>query len=175
MRLGIEGERLRRTPRAESRRCASGVDVALQPPDHDVLDAPAHRRAHLAAAGEAHRIEHFQQPRERACVAVVGRGREEQAVLELRRQEAQHPAQLVVFAEGRGHQVVALVDDQQVPGQVRRALRRAAGGEELLEYVGLTEIVVRGDDAAERAPGRGVHAEAAAQALGPLAVHDLEP
>ena len=112
VRLGIEGERLRRTPRAESRRCASGVDVALQPADHDVLDAPAHRRAHLAAAGEPHGIEYLQQPRERARVAVVGRRRKEQAVLELRRQEAQHPAELAVLAEGRGHQVVALVDDQ---------------------------------------------------------------
>ena len=35
--------------------------------------------------------------------------------------------------------------------------------------------MVGGDDAAERAPGIRVHAESAAQALGCLAVHDLEP
>ncbi len=128
---------------------APRIDVPFQPANHHVLDAPAHGRAHLAGAGEAHRVEHLQQAGEGAGVAVVRGGGEEQPVLELRRHQAQHPAQPAVLAEGRGHQVVAFVDDQQVPGQVRGALRGAAGGEELLQHVGLTQVVKGGDDAAE--------------------------
>ena len=108
-------------------------------------------------------------------MAVVRGCGEEEPVLELRRHESQHAAKLAVFAERRRHQVVALVDDQQVPGQMRRALRGTAGGVELLLHIGLAQVVVGGDDAAERAPGIRVHAESAAQALGCLAVHDLEP
>ena len=95
-------------------------------------------------------------------------------MLELRRKESQHSAKLAVLAEGRRHQVVALVDDQEVPGKVRRSLGSAAGREELLQDVGLAQVVIGDDDAAERAPGARVHAEPAAQALGLVAVHDLE-
>ena len=80
---------------------------------------PPHRGAHLAGAGEAHRVEHLQEPRERARVSVVGRGGEEEAVLELRSHQPQHAAQLAVLAERRGHQVVAFVHDQQIPGKMR--------------------------------------------------------
>ena len=174
-RFDVKGERLRRKPGTEARGTAPGVDVAFQPADHHVLCAPAHGGAHLGGAGEAHRIEHLQEPGERARVPVVGGGGKEEAVLELRRHQAQHAAELAVFAERRRHQVVALVDDQQVPGKMWRSLRRAAGGQKLLKHVGLSQVVIRGDDAAERAPGRGVHAEPAAQALRPLAVDHLEP
>ena len=47
---------------------------------------------------------------------LCGVAEEKEAVLELGRHQTQHSAQLAVFAEGRRHQVVALVDDQQVPG-----------------------------------------------------------
>ena len=95
-------------------------------------------------------------------------------MLELRSYQTQHSAKLAVFAEGRRHQVVALVDDEQIPGQMRRAFRGAAGRPELLQHVRLAQVVVGGDDAAERAPRIRIHAEPAAQALGFLAVHHLE-
>ena len=57
---------------------------------------------------------------------------------------------------------------------MRGALGGAAGGEELLQHVGLTQVVVGRDDAAERAPRIRVHAEPAAQPLGFPAVHHLE-
>ena len=173
-RVEVEGQGPRRVAGAEAWGGAPRVDVAFQPADHHVLDAPAHGGAHLARAGEAHRVEHLQQAGEGAGVAVVRGGGEEQPVLELRRHQAQHPAQVAVFAEGRRHQVVAFVDDQQVPGQMRGALRGAAGGEEVLQHVGLAQVVEGGDDAAGRAPGVHVHAEPAAQALGLLPVHHLE-
>ena len=151
------------------------VDFAFQPANHHVFDSTSHGRVHLARSGEAHRIEHLQQTGERAGVAVVRGCGEEEPVLELRRHESQHAAKLAVFAERRRHQVVALVDDQQIPRQVRGALGGAAGRQELFQHIGLAQVVVGGDDAAERAPGIRVHAEPAAQALGCLAVHDLEP
>ena len=107
-------------------------------------------------------------------MAVVRGGGEKEPVLELRCEEPQHSAKLAVLAEGGRHQVVALVDDEEVPGKMRRSLRRAAGGEELLQDVGLAEVMVGGDDMAERAPGVRVHPEPAAQALGLVTVHDFE-
>ena len=133
-RIGIEGQGLRRMAGAEARgeaslpqgvspraprRKAPRVDVAFQPANDHIIDAPAHGGVHLARAGEAHRIEHLQQARERARVAVVRGGGEKEPVLELRRHKTQHPAKLAVLTERRRHQVVALVDDQQIPGQMR--------------------------------------------------------
>ena len=57
---------------------------------------------------------------------------------------------------------------------MRGILRGAAGGEELLQHVGLTQVVVGRNDTAERAPRIRVHAEPAAQSLGFPAVHHLE-
>lgn len=107
-------------------------------------------------------------------MAVVGRGAEEQAVLELGRQQAQHAAQIAVVAERRGHQVVAFIDDEQIPGQVRRTFRRPAGGQELGENILLPQVVIGGDDAAEGTPGVRVHAKAAVQRVGLGPVHEVE-
>ena len=74
-------------------------------------------------------------------------------MLEARRDDAKHATQVAVLAERRRHQVVALVNDQQVPRQVRRALRRVRRGKELLEDVVLPQVVIGRDDAAEGAPG----------------------
>ena len=95
-------------------------------------------------------------------MAVVRRGGEEQAVFEAGSDQPQHLTQLAVVAEGRGHQVVAFVDDQEVPGKPGRPVVRLAGGQELLLDVRLAQVVVGGDDAAERAPGVCVDAEFAA-------------
>ena len=139
------------------------VDLALEAAEHDLLDALLLGRLELVGLAEADRVEDLEQAGEAAGVAVVRRGAEEEAVLELRREEAEHAAEVAVVAEGRRHEVVALVDDEQVPRQVRRALGRAAGRQELLEHVVLPQVVVRGDDAAEGAPRVGVHPEALAQ------------
>jgi len=56
-------------------------------------------------------------------------------VLELWRQQPEHPTEVAVVPERRRHQVVALVDDQQVPGKVGRALRSPAGCEKLLKDI----------------------------------------
>ena len=169
-----EFDRLRRQAAAEARCGAALVDLPFQAPDHHIPDPAAHGVSHFAGAGEAHRIEHLEEAGERAGVAVVGCGREEQPVLELRRDQPQRAAELAVLAERSGHQVVALVHDQQVPRQVRRALGNAGGGEELLAHVGLAQVVVGGDDAVEGTPRVRVHTEAAAEAVGRLPVHDLE-
>ena len=108
-------------------------------------------------------------------MAVVWGGGEEQPVFEVRCDQAQGLAKVAVFAERRRHQVVAFVHDQEVPGQMRGARWRTAGREELLTHVGLAQVVVRRDDAAERGPGVGVHAQAAPQLFGALPVHDIEP
>ena len=173
---GVEGQRdrLRWVAAAESSSVGAGVDVALESPHHDICRPPAHGRGHLARAGEAHRVQHFQEARERAGVAVVRGGGEEQAMLELRRHLAQHPAQATVLAHGRRHQVVALVHNEQVPRQVRGTIGRLAGGEEALEHVRLAQVVVGGDDAAEQAPRVRVHAQLAACGFGALAIHHLE-
>ena len=107
-------------------------------------------------------------------MAVVRRRREEQPVFETGSDPPQHLAQLAVVAEGRGHQVVAFVDNQEVPGKPGRSVGRLAGGQELLLDVRLAQVVVGGDDAAEGAPGVCVDAEFAAQPLRPVAVDDLE-
>ena len=44
---------------------------------------------------------------------------------------------------------MALVNDQQVPRQVRRTLGNVASRQELLEYIRLPKVVVRGYDAIE--------------------------
>ena len=107
-------------------------------------------------------------------MAVVGRGREKQPVLESRRHQPQRSAEFAVFAKGGRHQVVALVHDEQVPRQVGRPFGRLTSCEELLAHIRLAEVVIRSDDAAERTPGVGVHAEPPLQPLGALPVHDLE-
>ena len=94
-----------------------GPEVFLEPADHDGFedllgpdgDAPA----------EALRVEDFQQGGEAVRVAVVGRGREEQPVLEPPGQVADGAGDLrvdgVFRAAGRGG-VVGLVEDQQRAG-----------------------------------------------------------
>jgi hypothetical protein len=97
-----------------------------------------------------------------------------QPVLELGREQSQHAAQIAVVAECRRHQVVALVDDKQVPRQVGRALGSAAGGQKLLQHLVLPQVVVRRDDPAERAPGIGIHAESLAQLVSLRSIDQVE-
>ncbi|OPZ41969.1 MAG: hypothetical protein BWY94_02264 [Actinobacteria bacterium ADurb.BinA094] len=96
-------------------------------------------------------------------------------MLEARREQAHHAAEVAVLAERRRHEVMALVDDQQVPRKVRRALPGSGRRHELLEHVVLTQVVVRGDDAAERPPWTRIHAETAPQRRRLVAVDEVEP
>ena len=95
-------------------------------------------------------------------------------MLESRCHQSQGAAQLAVLPERRRHQVVAFIDDQQVPRQVRGPFRGMAGRQELLAHVRLAQIVVGRDDTVERTPRIGVHAEAPARTVGLVAVHHLE-
>ena len=173
-RVAVEQERRRFVPSAEAGRGALLVQFALEAADDQLAcAAPLHVRQFVRLA-EPHRVENLQQAGEGAGVPVVRRRGEEEPVLEARGDPAQHLAQLAVGAERRRHQVVALVDDQQVPGEARRVFAGAARGEELLLDVGLSQVVVRGHDPAERAPGIRVDAQFPAQLLGPSPVDDLE-
>ena len=97
-------------------------------------------------------------------------------MLEPGRQKPQHVGQVAVLAEVRRHEVVRLIDDQQIPGQLRplMGLGGAAVGDELLQHVGLPEVVVRGDDPGQRAPGVGVQAHVLLQLVGGRLVDDVE-
>ena len=159
---------------AEARGGRAGVDLALEAAQDDLLDAPSFGRLQLARLREADRVEDLEQPAEAAGVAVVRRRAQEQPVLESRRDQAQHPAQVAVLTEGRRHQVVTLVDNQQVPRQVRRSFGRVRRGQELLEHVVLPQVVVGGDDAAERAPGISVHPHPTPQFEGGIAIDQIE-
>ena len=96
------------------------VDLALEPPHDNLLDALLLGPLQLARLRKSNGIEQLQQTGERTRVAVVrGRG-EEQLVLEVGADRSQHLGQIAVVPVGRRCEVVRLVDDQQVPWQTRR-------------------------------------------------------
>ncbi len=131
-------DRRPRRSRAPGSRPASFAQVVLEPADHHRLELL--RALHRHAAAEALRVEDLEQRREAVRVAVVRRGRQEQPVLEARRQVAHGPRELrvdgVARAAGRGR-VVRLVEDEQAAAArsrpasraaATRSPRRAAGG-----------------------------------------------
>ena len=131
------------------------ADVLLEPPDHHVVERLA--ATHLDAAREARRVEQLKQRREAVGVAVVRRGREEQAMLEARAEVAHRAGELrldAVPAAARRSGVVRLVEDQQAAGKHRTEPRAHRVG---VRRIG--EQVVRDEKAAVRGPG--VDAEAA--------------
>ena len=91
-------------------------------------------------------------------------------------QVAQHLGQVTVFAEVRRHQVVRFVDDQQVPGQLGAlvSLRRSTVGDELLQHIRLSQVVIRGNDPGQCAPRVGIKPHLLLQAMGGGLVHDVE-
>ena len=166
--------RLRRQPGTELRRRRALVDLPLQPTQHHFRNASLLGRLQFIRLGEANGVQRFEQPGEATRVAVVGSRTQEQPVLEVRCHEAERATEVAVLAEGRRHQVVALVNDQQIPRQVRRVRRCSARGDELLEDVVLPQVVVRRDDAAEGTPRIRVHAEAFAKRVRLRAVDQIE-
>jgi hypothetical protein len=159
---------------AESGWVGACVDFAFEAANDDLLDAAAFGVAELVGLAEADGIEDFEETGEAAGVSVVRCGAEEEAVFELWADETEHATEVTVVTEGGGHEVVAFVENEQVPWEVRGAFGSAAGGEELFEDVILTEVVVGGDDAAEGSPGVGVHSESAAEGMSFVAVDEVE-
>ena len=103
-------------------------------------------------------VENFQQPGETARSAIVWCRRRKHLMVEIRRNGAQHFRQLAIVAERRRREIVRLIHHQQIPGQMRRAFNRPAGGEELLQHVGLFQIMIGGDNVRAAAPGIRVQA-----------------
>ena len=96
---------------------AAGPPARPEPAHHhsvQILPAP-----HVDAAGEAVRIEEFEQRRKAVGVPVVGGGRQEQPVLEAAA-EIPHRARELRFdpvpAPMAGSRVMSLVEDQQASG-----------------------------------------------------------
>ena len=130
------------------------------------------------ATGEPLVVQKLQQGREALRVAVVGRGRQEELVLEVRGQEADRPGAErvggVLAPPGRGA-VVGLVHDQHVVAA--GVDRLPLGRERLLEQPQgplPLEEVDRGDQPGEVGPRVDVDAPPAPQVPHQLAVDDAE-
>jgi hypothetical protein len=153
--MSIRSTTLRRGSRLRSR-----AEVLLEAADHHRLE-DASVRWDLHAAAEALGVEDLEERREAVAVAVVGRGREEEAVLEARRDLADDAGELRVdgvlgAAGGRG--VVGLVEDEEgARGEVAEPVAQGGG-------VGLVAQERVGEDEAG-VGGPGVDAEAALAAL----------
>src|SRR5690242_3242263 len=94
------------------------VDFTLQSADYNFLDALLLLIRELAGLSESHRVQNFQQPGKAPSVAVVWSGRQEELVLKQRRDLTESLDELVVLSEGRGEQIVCLVHDEKIPGQL---------------------------------------------------------
>ena len=130
------------------------TQVFFQAADHDVVEAAFE---HLNAAGEALGVEQFEQGAETVGVAIVGRGGEEKAVLEARREVADGfgDARINgVFGAARRGGVVSFVENQKRAGaQVVEPIAERSG-------VGFVNEQVVGDEKARKSCP-GVHAVAA--------------
>ena len=124
-----EHKRLGLVSGAELGRVRAGVDLALQAPHHDLLDALSLWRG-LSRIGlaEAYRVKDLEQPGEAARVAVVRRGAQEQAVLELRRDTDRSMRQRSLSSpKAEGMRLWHSSTIRRSQGEMRRAFRRSAG------------------------------------------------
>jgi len=105
------------------------AEVALEAPDHDGVEKL--RPLHRDAAAEAERVEQLEERGEAVRVAVVGRGREEEAVLEAGREVADGLRESRVDGVLRprgGRGVVRLVEDEKRAGlEVAQPVAERAG------------------------------------------------
>ncbi|MBV8557731.1 MAG: hypothetical protein JO116_19375 [Planctomycetaceae bacterium] len=151
----------------------------LQAANHDGIPLPEELpRVGGHAAGEPLVVQKLQQGREALRIAVVGGGRQEELVLEVRGQEADRPGAErvggVLAPPGRGA-VVRLVHDQHVV--TAGVDRLPLGRERLLEEPGgplPLQEVERGDQPREVGPRVDVDAPPAPQVPHQAAVHDAE-
>ena len=91
------------------------VDFVLEAADTNLGQVRLGLVVHLHIHLEPDRIEQFQQAREADRLAVVGSGRGEDAMLEEEANLPQHLGALARTGAALGREVVALIDDQQVP------------------------------------------------------------
>ena len=113
------------------------IEVGLQPAHHDEVDLAALGVVELTRLAKADRIELLEQPGEARREAVVRRRRQEQAVLSVLGDLAEHLGPVRALAEAHWREVVRLVDDEQVPRQRVAAFQALRRGEESGEHVGL--------------------------------------
>ena len=121
------------------KRLAEAAQIGLEPADHDRLEV---FRAHLDAAREPLRIEHFEQRREAVGVAVVRRGGEEQAMLEALREIAHGARELAgdgVARTAGWRRMVRLVEDEQRAGAELAERRRAGRPHSFLPSAGCAQ------------------------------------
>ncbi len=130
------------------------------------------------AAREALAVQQFQQGGKALGIAVMGRGREEKLVLEVRRDPAQSTRAVRVgrvLSPAGGRDIMRLVYDEQV--EATRvgwlAARRQHLAEEAQRAFALEEVN-RGDQAREVRPGVDVQAALAPQRSHQVAVDDAE-
>jgi len=157
------------------------LEVALEAANHDRREVALALDGH--AAGEAHRVEDLEQRAEAVRVAVVGRRREEQTVVEARGEIADGGRDLAVdgvAASGsRGGDVGLVEDEQALGGPIAEKLQ------ERLSVLGAPQERVRNDEAVVRRPrvdaesalpaavgneGAGHHLEVQAEAAAHLAL-----
>ena len=103
-------------------------------------------------------------------MAIVRSRSQEQLVFEERTDLSECFYKLVVFAERGGENIARFIDDQQVPRELclRTAACRigcVARGEELLQNVGLAEVIVGSDDTRVRSPRIGIKADSALESM----------
>src|SRR5262245_57428572 len=88
--------------------------------------------------------------------------------------QAQHFTEVAILPECGGHQVMALVDDEEVPGKMRRSFGCSACGQELLEKILLPKIGIRRDDPPEGSPVIRIHAQPLPQFVRFISVDDVK-
>ena len=147
----------------------AGADIFLETADHHRIEV---FNAHLHAAGEPLRVEDLQKRGKAVGVAVVGRGREEEPVLEPRGKVADGPRDPAVdgvaVVGGRGGVVGFVEDEERAWAECAEPVTKRAG-------VGLVDQEFgRDEPAGVDAPG--VHRPAAflADPLHREAVEDIE-
>ena len=146
------------------------ADILLEAPDHHGFQVlPA---AHLDAAREAVRIKQLQQRREAVRVSVVGRGRQEQAVLEAITEITHGARELRLDAVPppvAGCGVVRLVENEQASRPLRAKPHPHGVG-----VGGVRQQPVRNKEAAVRRPRVGPEASLAPNARQIVTVQNLE-
>lgn len=145
-------------------------EIALEPAHHDRLQRLGARDQY--AAGEAHRIENFQQRAERIRMSVVWRRAQEQTVVELRREIA-HGARRVavqrVLAGRGGGCDMRLIENQQASVRTVTQARQ-----QRIAIIGTSDDRIADDEAIVRRPRVDTETTLDALTVNILTVQHLE-
>ncbi len=150
------------------------AEVGAKPADH--RDAVQLLEVDLGSAGIALVVQQFEQGCERLRVSVVRRRREEQPMLEMRRDRFDRRGLLgLARSSAGGCQVVGLVADQQIePPRIGGLPIRRKEVLEEAEVAVAPQVGVRRDQPGEVLPRIHMHPARAAQMPDQGAVHDVE-